>query len=965
MTVSSFLTKKFLYVSAIALLASTGLSACGGDSGSSANPVGVTPPPPPPPPTGVTFDVNGVTSKGLILNGNVSVADANDASKILSTGNTSAADGSYTVNIPDTANFEGPFIKVTVTGGNNALMICDAGDGCITNAGDTVSFGETFEILENVSLSAIVPTPADEGASVVNLTIFTDLAAALTENAAGDVTEAELLKANAQVSNLFGLTIDNPSQLAALDISNAAAEGGDIVALRAAILSGGVLSAGLENGPNLGVALEMLRADFAANDGQLVINEDLDDLAFITMEDILDGAVGVSSFVAIEGQKAGSAKAKILGESLSAQRAEAGVRTDANVAPSNDAIDLDKAKSFVADLQLVVAAVQDEENEDNFIDFADRVDEAAQALEGDAESAVETALEAVDAIGRAYDAYQDDNALRQISANGFDVTITPAGDDVALSIAEQVVDGNTVVMSVSGDIDIVEETTSTQEGEGNIGSSSSETIITIGGEAELNGYVENDALRLEVLSGEVNIKDGFISQTENNAFDYSSTETGDNSNYSGDQSTIVMAELVEGRLEVAATQKKENGLAFEGFASAKLVAPKFEQGEFYISRYEYEYDINDYTTAYNVSGSNRGASLSAAEFGFSGRLSEGGQFVDLTFALQAEADNLSAVDEATPQITSRYEIENNELTFIGTTSDNTLSFVTYQEAQDEIATFTGEVLELSVGTVYRNEDGEGLRALVNISNPDAPVFKINRVDRETGEITFNYFLQAEAIEPLFGPPSEGFVDNPPTDIVDFYNEGFVVERTPIIICSGDPGNPFLRTERFVIPGTAGFTGLPLKDNSFTPYCEGGSNQFANLSTDNMVTLDENAEVSAVVTASIAQNIAGIDPDDPLVTATLYGPVSYANEELAGNLTVELEFAGRTFMSDARGLDVFDDLSEPVTITNQDGVEMYIFENTEGNAEGRVSINGENQGVISEENGIILVTYTDDTFVSIK
>jgi len=883
-TVSSFLTKKFLYVSAIALLASTGLSACGGDSGSSANPVGVTPPPPPPPPTGVTFDVNGVTSKGLILNGNVSVADANDASKILSTGNTSAADGSYTVNIPDTANFEGPFIKVTVTGGNNALMICDAGDGCITNAGDTVSFGETFEILENVSLSAIVPTPADEGASVVNLTIFTDLAAALTENAAGDVTEAELLKANAQVSNLFGLTIDNPSQLAALDISNAAAEGGDIVALRAAILSGGVLSAGLENGPNLGVALEMLRADFAANDGQLVINEDLDDLAFITMEDILDGAVGVSSFVAIEGQKAGSAKAKILGESLSAQRAEAGVRTDANVAPSNDAIDLDKAKSFVADLQLVVAAVQDEENEDNFIDFADRVDEAAQALEGDAESAVETALEAVDAIGRAYDAYQDDNALRQISANGFDVTITPAGDDVALSIAEQVVDGNTVVMSVSGDIDIVEETTSTQEGEGNIGSSSSETIITIGGEAELNGYVENDALRLEVLSGEVNIKDGFISQTENNAFDYSSTETGDNSNYSGDQSTIVMAELVEGRLEVAATQKKENGLAFEGFASAKLVAPKFEQGEFYISR---------------------------------------------------------------------------------TTSDNTLSFVTYQEAQDEIATFTGEVLELSVGTVYRNEDGEGLRALVNISNPDAPVFKINRVDRETGEITFNYFLQAEAIEPLFGPPSEGFVDNPPTDIVDFYNEGFVVERTPIIICSGDPGNPFLRTERFVIPGTAGFTGLPLKDNSFTPYCEGGSNQFANLSTDNMVTLDENAEVSAVVTASIAQNIAGIDPDDPLVTATLYGPVSYANEELAGNLTVELEFAGRTFMSDARGLDVFDDLSEPVTITNQDGVEMYIFENTEGNAEGRVSINGENQGVISEENGIILVTYTDDTFVSIK
>jgi len=120
-----------------------------------------------------------------------------------------------------------------------------------------------------------------------------------------------------------------------------------------------------------------------------------------------------------------------------------------------------------------------------------------------------------------------------------------------------------------------------------------------------------------------------------------------------------------------------------------------------------------------------------------------------------------------------------------------------------------------------------------------------------------------------------------------------------------------------------------------------------------------------LTASISQNITGIDPDDTLVTATLYGPVSYANEEVAGNLTVELEFAGRTFMSDARGLDVFDDLSEPVTITNQDGVTMYIFENAEGKAEGTVSVNGESLGIISEENGIILVTYTDDTFVSIE
>lgn len=967
MTIPSFRLEKLLCVSFIALVSATGLSACGGGSGSSTPPVVTNPPPavppPPPPPTGVTFDLAGVTSKGLILGGNVSVTDASDASKVLATGKTSATDGSYTINIPDTANFEGPFIKVSVTGGDNALMICDAGEGCLSSTGTTVAFGETFGILDNVSLSAIVPTPADEGASTVNLTIFTDLAAALAEAATGGVTQAELLNANAQVSNLFGLTIDNPSALAAIDISNPAAEGGDIVALRAAILSGGVLSAGLESSSNLGLALENLRADFATNNGQLIINEDVDDLALISLEDILEGAVILSPKVAVEGQTSGSAKAKLLGEQLAAQRAVNGVRTNSNVAPSNDAPDLDKVKSFVSDLQLVVAAVQSEESEDNFIEFADRVEDAAQALEGDAESAVETALEAADAIGRAYDAYQDDNELRELKVNGFTVTITPVGDEVALRIAEQVVDGNTVEMSVSGNIDIVETQSSTNDGDGSTGASSEESTITIGGAAQLSGFVENQALRLDVLSGDVKINEGFISRNEDNSYEYS-----DDNNFSyqsSDNVNIVTAELVQGRLEVSARQKKANGLAFEGFASAKLVAPKFEEAEFYISRYEYDPRFFRTVDSYNVSGANRSSSLSAADLGFSGRLSEGGQFVDLTFALQSEAENLSVVEGAVPEITLRYQVENNELTFLGE-SDFVYSFVTYQEAQDEIATFTGTSSTSGAVTLYRSENGD-IRASVSIPNPEAPVVRADRIVKDSGRNNRTFLFQAETLETFFGPPSEGFVENPPTDIVEFFNQGIVVDSAPIIICVGDPLRPFLRTEPFIDTTKSGFSDLPLKDRSFTSFCRSNGDDFFNLSTDTMRELDENAEISAVVTASISQNIAGIDPDDTLVTATLYGPVSYTNEndEVAGNLTVELEFAGRRFMSDARGLNVFDDLSEPVTVTNQDGVKMYIFENSEGKAEGTVSINGENLGIISEENGVVLVTYTDDTFVSIE
>jgi len=285
-------------------------------------------------------------------------------------------------------------------------------------------------------------------------------------------------------------------------------------------------------------------------------------------------------------------------------------------------------------------------------------------------------------------------------------------------------------MSVSGDIEIVETQNSTNDNNGNTGSSSEETIITIGGGAQLSGFVENEALKLEVVSGEVKINEGFISQTANGSFDYSSTDTKDFSNNSFDEATIVMAELVEGRLEVAATQKKDDGLAFEGFASAKLVAPKLEQSEFYISRYEYNRNFGDYETAFDVSGSDRRVSLSAAELGFSGRLSEGGQFVDLTFALQAEAENLNVVDGATPQITSRYTVEDDVITFISDETDFTYEFVTFEEAQDEIATFTGEQFQASIGTVYRSDDGESNRAFVNITNPEAPVLRGNRIIKD-------------------------------------------------------------------------------------------------------------------------------------------------------------------------------------------------------------------------------------------
>ena len=117
--------------------------------------------------------------------------------------------------------------------------------------------------------------------------------------------------------------------------------------------------------------------------------------------------------------------------------------------------------------------------------------------------------------------------------------------------------------------------------------------------------------------------------------------------------------------------------------------------------------------------------------------------------------------------------------------------------------------------------------------------------------------------------------------------------------------------------------------------------------------------------AVSQNIAGIDPDNPQVTASLYGPVSLVDNTIGGNLTLSLEFAGRTFQTDARDIAIFDDLSQPVTVTNQDGVVMVISEDANGEATGNVSVDGVVQGVITEGNGIVIVTFNDNSFVSLR
>ena len=273
------------------------LTACGGGGGSSdpapaPAPLPPPPPPPPPAPSGISFDLDGTATKGLILGGTVRVFDANDPTVELATGITSTVNGSFDLAIGSSKAFEGGAVKVIVTGGTGATMVCDAPSGCGRTA-----FGDTFAIGDDFELSAIIEAPANDGAVTVNVSALTTLAAALAEANVngGEIDKADLDEANQKVANIFGLTQTDLWRLSGLDVTR---EKIDVKPttdeLRAAFMNAGILEAMLEGNGTLDQRLNALVTEFVENDGQLILNEGSDAPSLISVEDIVEAAVSTS-----------------------------------------------------------------------------------------------------------------------------------------------------------------------------------------------------------------------------------------------------------------------------------------------------------------------------------------------------------------------------------------------------------------------------------------------------------------------------------------------------------------------------------------------------------------------------------------------------------------------------------------------------------------------------------------------
>ena len=173
------------------------LVGCGGGGGGGSSP---TVDRPAPPPTGRSFTINGVVTKGTFRDADIRIVDGVSPSTVLVSGRTSASDGSYSLTVPASANFEGNFVKVLVSGNAASTMICDAASGC----GGAVGFGDPLSVDDSVSLSALRTTPAENATETVNVSAFTTLAAAHAESL-GPLSTANITTANDQLTTFFDL----------------------------------------------------------------------------------------------------------------------------------------------------------------------------------------------------------------------------------------------------------------------------------------------------------------------------------------------------------------------------------------------------------------------------------------------------------------------------------------------------------------------------------------------------------------------------------------------------------------------------------------------------------------------------------------------------------------------------------------------------------------------------------------
>jgi len=242
----------------IAALAAS-LAACGGGDSSPRSPA----------------TLSGVASKGLVLNGTVTVEELaadGTVARTLGTTYTNATTGAYSFTLPNTYR-GGPIrLRVGPRTGATSEMVCDVAGGCANPAGGTFAFGAHMPLSASFDMQAIIPA-APAGSEVkAAITPLTHMATARALNAA-TVDRDAVLNALSEINQMVGLDVLAVAPVNPVSVASDATEEQRVYA---AFLAGiGEIAnnrAEAGFGARLDAALGVLASSF--EDGQLVSGSD-------------------------------------------------------------------------------------------------------------------------------------------------------------------------------------------------------------------------------------------------------------------------------------------------------------------------------------------------------------------------------------------------------------------------------------------------------------------------------------------------------------------------------------------------------------------------------------------------------------------------------------------------------------------------------------------------------------------
>ena len=473
---------------------------------------------------GETVAVTGTAAKGIVRGGLVTacpiITGTVDCSAPIAETTTDDA-GLYSVTIPETS-FGAPFV-VRVTANENTRMMCDLAAGCGTTE-NPIAFGEAYAPdVSSFELDAIVPSVAVDTTPTVNVTALTDLSSSFALSTVGaDSTVSDVIAsistANSRIADLFDIDEDITS-LPVVDLTNPTAVASvDIEVLNYNLLGPSIVSASRFD--NATRSIEQSLADFTSQflSNGVVTNADAS-IAADTV-DLAEIFAQANQIIARVNQAASTANVTIPTLSTLVNQITNNQNDAINTPPSttgsqgtvSDTVGLtalDKVKKFVLTLGDVGASVEmaslggDKTVLGESEEFEMQVEAAELATSAGLEDAVEATAMVVEAMARAYEAYDEDGALSSwTSSDGIVVVITPTTEtnaetqeqtvtSVALMVAGDVtVNQSTVAIDMTATVDDVETTD-------DVSSTGVETETAMGN-VMIGGTAESDSVSLTV-----------------------------------------------------------------------------------------------------------------------------------------------------------------------------------------------------------------------------------------------------------------------------------------------------------------------------------------------------------------------------------------------------------------------------------------------------------------------------------